>query len=48
MNAYSLARGRKKAVKKFTVRQGVGMTLMIGVATVGMLLSFLLEFFHVD
>jgi len=48
MNAYSLGRGRKKAVKKFTARQGLGMTLMIGAATVGMLLLFLLGFFHVN
>ena len=48
MNTYSLRRGRKKAVRKFTARQGLWMALMIGVATVGMLLLFLLGVFHVD
>jgi hypothetical protein len=48
MNTYSLGRGRKKAVKKFTARQGLWMSLMIGAAMVGMLLLFLFGFFHVD
>lgn len=48
MRTYSLARGRKKAVKKFTRRHGLWMALMIGAATLGMLLLFLLGFFQVD
>jgi len=48
VNTYSLGRGRKKAVKKFTSYQGLWMSLMIGGAMLGMLLLFLLGFFHVD
>jgi len=48
MNTYSLGRGRKKAVKKFTTRQGLWMSLVIGSAMVGVLLLFLVGFFHVD
>jgi hypothetical protein len=48
MKTYSLGRGRKKAVKKFTRRQGLWMSLMIGAAMVGMLLLFLFGVFHVD
>jgi len=48
MKTYSLGRGRKKAVKKFTRRQGLWMSLMIGAALVGMLLLFLFGVFHVD
>jgi len=48
MNTYSLGRGRKKAVKKFSTRQGLWMSLAIGGATLGMLLLFLFGFFHVD
>jgi hypothetical protein len=44
-----LARKRKKKiVGKFTARQGLWMALMVGGAMVGMLLLFLLGFFHVD
>jgi Na+-driven multidrug efflux pump len=48
MKIYSLGRGRKEAVKKFTARQGLWMTAMIGVAMCGMILLFLLGFFHAD
>jgi len=48
MKTYSLGRGRKKAVKKFTRRQGLWIALMIGAATLGILLLFLFGFFHVD
>lgn len=48
MRTYSLGRGRKKAVERFTARQGLWMSLMIGAAMVGMLVLFLFGFFHVD
>jgi hypothetical protein len=48
MTTYSLRRGRKKAVKKFTAGQGLWMSLMIGAAMLGMLLLFLLGIFRVD
>jgi len=48
MRAYSARRGRKKAVKKFTTRQGLWVASMIGAATLGILLLFLVGFFHVD
>jgi hypothetical protein len=48
MNTYSLGRGRKKAVREFTTRQGLWMALMIGGATIGMLLLFLFGVFRVD
>jgi len=48
MKTYSLGRGRKKAVKKFTRHHGLWMSLMIGAAIVGMLLLFLFGVFHMD
>jgi hypothetical protein len=41
-------RGRKKAVRKFTIRQGLWMAGMIGAAILGMLLLFLIGFFRLD
>ena len=48
MRAYVTGRGRKKVVRKFTNLQGIWMALMIGAATLGMLLLFEIGFFHVD
>jgi hypothetical protein len=48
MTTYSLGRGRKKEFRKFTVCPGLWMGLMVGGAMVGMLLLFLVGFFHVD
>jgi len=48
MKTYSLGRGRKKAVMKFTTGQGLWMALMIGAAMIGILLLFLFGFFQVD
>jgi hypothetical protein len=48
MNTYSVGRGRKKAVEQFTARQGLCMSLMIGGGMLGMLLLWLLRFFHPD
>jgi hypothetical protein len=48
MRTYSLNRGRKKAVKRFTKRQGIFMSLTIGAAMLGMLMLCLLGFFHLD
>jgi hypothetical protein len=48
MNTYALGRGRKKAVREFTTRQGLWMALAIGGAALGMLLLFLFGVFRVD
>ena len=48
VTTYLLGRGRKKAVRKFTALQGLWMAWMVGGAMVGMLLLFLVGFFHVD
>jgi hypothetical protein len=48
MREYSVGRGRKKRVGKFTALQGLWMAGLIGAAMFGMLLLFLLGFFHVD
>lgn len=48
MKTYTLERGRKKAVKRFTMRQGAWMALMIGAAAVVVLLSFWFGIFDVD
>jgi hypothetical protein len=48
MRAYSLGRGRKKAVRKFTIREGLWMAGIIGGAMLGMLFLFLCGFFRVD
>jgi hypothetical protein len=44
MKTYSLGRGSKKAVKKFTTRQGLWMALMIDAAMLGIVLLFLFGF----
>jgi len=48
MKAYSIGRGRKKAVGKFTTRQGLQMLVMIGAAMLGMALLWTFGFFHLD
>jgi Na+-driven multidrug efflux pump len=48
VRTYSLGKGRKKAVRKFTARQGLWMAMIIGAGMLGMLLLFLLGFFHMD
>jgi Na+-driven multidrug efflux pump len=48
VGTYSLGKGRKKAVRKFTARQGLWMAMIIGAGMLGMLLLFLLGFFHMD
>lgn len=48
MKTYSLGKGRKRAVKKFTTRQGLAMALMVGGGMLGMLLMWLFGFFHLD
>jgi hypothetical protein len=48
MRACSRGRGRKKAVRKFIVREGLWMAGIVGAAMAGMLLLFLLGVFHVD
>ncbi len=48
MRAYVTGRGRKKAVKKFTIRQGLWMALMIAAGMIGMFLLFEFGVFQVD
>ncbi len=47
MQTYSLGKGRKKLVKKFTARQGLFMALTIAAVMLGILLLFLIGVFHV-
>lgn len=46
MREYSLGRGRKKAVKKFTGREGFRMILIVVVATTIMLTLWLVGVFR--
>lgn len=48
MRTYSLGRGRKKAVRKFTIRQGLSITAVIGSALAGMLILWLFGVFRLD
>jgi hypothetical protein len=48
MKTFSLGKGRKKAVERFTLRQGVWMSLMVGAAMLGMLLLVEFGFFQVN
>lgn len=48
MRAYSVGRGRKKAVRKFTTHQGLSMAGMIGAAMLGMLLLWVFGVFRMD
>jgi hypothetical protein len=48
MKTYPLGRGRKKAVKKFTTRQGLWLGAIIGAGMLGMVLLCLVGFFHRD
>jgi hypothetical protein len=48
VRTYSLGRGRKKSVKKFTLREGLWMTRMICTAMLGMLLLCLLGLFRLE
>jgi hypothetical protein len=48
MKTFSLGKGRKKAVNKFTTRQGLWMGAIIGAGMLGMVLLCLVGFFHLD
>jgi len=46
MRSYSLGRGRKKAVERFTNRQGLG--LLVTLLLFGILIVYLLGYLHID
>jgi hypothetical protein len=48
MKTLSLGKGRKKAVKKFTTRNGLWMALIITAGMIIMLLLWLVGFFRLD
>ena len=48
MKSFSLEKGRKKAVKKFTLRNGLWMVLLITAAMIIMLLLWLTGVLHLD
>jgi hypothetical protein len=47
MGKYSF-KGRRKAVEKFSTRQGVGILVAIGGILAGMLLLWMLGYLHFD
>jgi hypothetical protein len=47
-NNSSLGRGRRKAVEKFTVRQGVWMLGLVGVILMGLMLLVLFGYLNAD
>ena len=48
MKGYSPGRGRKKAVAKFTLRQGMWMVGVVTIAMIGVLLLWLLGYLRFD
>lgn len=48
MRAYSLGKGRKRAVRKFTIRHGLWITAMITATMVAILVLWLIDFFRFD
>jgi hypothetical protein len=48
MGRYSVGKGSKKAVKKFTTRNGLWMMAIIAVGMIAMLVLWLLGFFRLD
>jgi hypothetical protein len=48
MTGYSISRGRKKAVAQFTVVHGAWVLLILSVASIAILLLFLLGILRVD
>jgi hypothetical protein len=48
MTTYSPGRGRKKAVRRFTTREGLWMVGIIAAALIGMILLWLLGILNVD
>jgi hypothetical protein len=47
MTGYSISRGRKKAVAQFAVIHGAWMLLILGIASIAVLLLFLLDILRV-
>jgi hypothetical protein len=47
-NNSSLGRGRRKAVEKFTVRQGLWMLGLVGVILMGLMLLVLFGYLNAD
>lgn len=48
MRSYSPGRGRKKAVKKFTIRNGLWMIALIAAGMIAMVALWLLGVFRLD
>ena len=48
MGKYSYAKGRRKAVEKFTNRQWVGMLAMVSAILIGIVLLYMLGYLHFD
>ena len=48
MNNYSPARGRKKVVEKFTIREGFWIVGILAVILMGILLLFLFGYLNAD
>jgi len=48
MRSYSPGRGSKKAVKNFTIRNGLWMTALIAAGMIAMLVLWLLGVFRLD
>jgi hypothetical protein len=48
MKARSPGRGRKKAVEKFTSRQGLLMLAMVILLSIGLVLLYVLGYLHLD
>jgi hypothetical protein len=48
MRAYPLGRGRKKAVKKFRIRNGLWMMALIAIGMIAMVVLWLLGVFRLD
>jgi hypothetical protein len=48
MSIYSPGRGRRKAVRKFTIRQGLWIVAIVGAVLAGMLMLILFGYVNVD
>jgi hypothetical protein len=48
MSIYSPVRGKRKAARKFTIRQGLWIAGIVGVVMAGMLMLILLGYVNVD
>jgi hypothetical protein len=48
MKNYSLGRGRKKAVERFTIRQGLSMLAILSGGLISIFLLYMLGHLHID